>query len=382
MAKKRTNEAVGVTFPSVLLLIGSSLLFSRQFLWGCVALGLALALALKRSMENINAAEKLEIRYNVLSPEDLVAELEQLDAPQSDDATASSIKPTSSGVRDEIDHAEAIQQRRMQYLGGLSALARKYTKSNCKKDLALSCQHIAFTTLRLYPDDNEVVAGTISLLALITKESQVRKRYKYQQDDFGLDRPILVLKRALKRAKHEEDEATEQTLAEIVRKGCLFLGAVCNDDKNLGMAATVVQEGGLEFILEAAEWFRFHEDVTNWALWAIFTLCFDQTRIKAQLIRLNGIHTICESMKNNATTLEVNRHGIALLFDLLRENECVEGIKWDPWEIRRIALASGLHDVVFEAMNEFSDSMDIMMMGQEILVGTGFSGDIPVFRQI
>jgi hypothetical protein len=246
----------------------------------------------------------------------------------------------------------------------------------------MCCQQIAFTTIRLYPEDDEVIAGSISLLALIAKNTDVRKRYKYQADDYGLGRPIGVLRKALERAKIEVDETKEELLAEILRKGCLFLGAVCNDDNELGLALKITEEGGLELVLDAANWFRLHEDVSNWALWAVFTLCFDQTRIKIELVRLQGIQTICEVMKNNPTSLEVNRHGVALLFDLLRENQTDGGLKWDPWEIRKVALASGMHNVVFSAMNEFSDSMDIMMMGQEMLVGTGFQGDIPVYQQM
>lgn len=374
MSKKSSlffNEAGGVTIPFILFLIGSPLLISGQYVWGCVALGLSVTLALKRSMEAISDAEKLEIRYNILSSDDLVAELEQLGTSFPNGFTSSC-----------TDDADAIVQRRLRYLEGLFALTRKYNKSDRKRDLALSCQQIAYTTLRFFSEDNEVLSATISLLALIAKEPQVRKRYKYQPEEFGLDKPILALRNVLVRAKEEVNEAREQMLAEIVRKGCLYLGAVCNDDKKLGLASIVVHEGGLDLILEAAGWFRFHEDVTNWALWAIFTLCFDQTMIKAQLIRLGGIQVICESMKNNPSNLEVNRHGIALLFDLLRENHDGEGVKWDPWEIRKVALGSGLHDVVLAAMNEFSDSMDIVMMGQEMLVGTGFLGTVPAYQQI
>ncbi len=347
---------------------------SGQRLWGLAALGLAVALALKRSVETISDAEKLKIRYNILSPDDLVAELEDLEASSCVDG-----RPASGPGGDDAD---APIQIRLQYLEGLSALTRKYNKSDRKSYLALPCQQIGYTTLRLFPEDNNVLAGTISILALTAKEPQVRKRCKYQPDEFGLDKPIRALKNALEQAKEEEDEDTEQVLAEIIRKGCLFLGAICNDDNKLGLAAIVVEEGGLELILEAAGWFRFHEGIANWALWAIFTLCFDQTRIKAQLVRLGGIQVICEAMKNNSSNLEVNRHGIALLFDLLREKQNGEGVKWDPWEIRKMALGSGLHSVVLAAMNEFSDSVDIMMMGQEMLVGTGFRGNIPAYQQM
>ena len=49
-------------------------------------------------------------------------------------------------------------------------------------------------------------------------------------------------------------------------------------------------------------------------------------------------------MENNPISLEVNRHGTALLFDLMRENHEEDGILWIPWEIRKIAIASGLYN--------------------------------------
>ncbi len=87
-------------------------------------------------------------------------------------------------------------------------------------------------------------------------------------------------------------------------------------------------------------------------------------------------------LKNDPKSVEVRRQGVAVRFDLLREGHRVEGVKFGPWEVRRLALAAGLHDVVVNAVTEFSDSMDIMMMGQEMLIGTGYGGDIPQYQQL
>jgi hypothetical protein len=46
-------------------------------------------------------------------------------------------------------------------------------------------------------------------------------------------------------------------------------------------------------------------------------------------------------------------------------------------QVRNLALAAGLHDVLVNAMNQFESSMDIVMMGQEMLVATNYQGDIP-----
>jgi hypothetical protein len=93
---------------------------------------------------------------------------------------------TTSFTANETHAAE----KRFKYLEGLSALARKYNRStDSKHELAMCCQQIAFTTIRLYPEDDEVIAGSISRLALIAKNTDVRERYKYQADDYGLGRP-------------------------------------------------------------------------------------------------------------------------------------------------------------------------------------------------
>ncbi|OEU12408.1 hypothetical protein FRACYDRAFT_244675 [Fragilariopsis cylindrus CCMP1102] len=365
--KIRTNlfiaEKGGLTFTSFLLLLGFPLLLSGQLLWG--GFSIVLALAIGASELFTNESDKLEIRFNILTPEALITELEQLPKIE---------------INDE-------EKRIEYYVEGLSALGRKYNNSNRsdRKDdkLSLLYQQISYTTIRLYPENDQIVAGSISLLALIAGNKSVRRRFKYQKEDYGLDKPIIVLKKALIRAKKEKDETKEELLAEILRKGCLFLGAACNNDEGgLHLSSIIVSEGGLELILETGNWFRLHEDVSNWVLWAIFTLCYDQIFIKLRLIKAQGIQTICTLIENNRTSLECNRHGIALLFDLLRENQSTEGIEWDPWEVRKIALSSGLHKIVLSAMDEFNDSVDIMMMGQEMLIGTGFRGNIPIHQPI
>lgn len=313
--------------------------------------------ALSEATKDLKETQKEEIRYNIFDPVDILKEMEQLEDSQSTNETA-----------------------RARCMASLGALAKKYNREkedSTEQKLPLQCQQAAYISLNLFPEDDEVLAGAISLLALIAKTPQVRKRNKYQADVYGLDRPLSALKKALQRAKTEEDEAREEILADIQRKGALFMGALVDGDTEFDLAVKIVEEDGLELVLDAANWFRFHEGVANWALWAVFIICYENVRNKIQLVRLGGIITICEQMKNHPGSLEVNRHGIALLFDLLREGNEVDGVKWDPWEVRKVSLGAGLHKVVLHAMTEFSDSMDIVMMGQEMLIGTGYRGDIP-----
>ena len=363
----------GFSFGSILIFAGSPLLLSGQYIWGGLCIVLALVI---RASKATSGSNEVEAPLTNFSPGDLLEKLNQI-AESAVDSNVAKSKNKSSDTLYVADEETRINL----YVEGLSILGRKYNKSNHKDKLSLQYQELSFKLICLHPKNDQVVAGSISLLALVAKNAMVRERFIHQSDDYGLNRPIYVLKKVIQRAREEEDESKEAFLAEILRKGCLFLGAISSDGQNLGLPSIIVSEGGLELILEAANWFRLHEDVSNWALWAIFTLCYDNLSIKAELVRSKGIQVICRLMKNNPTSLEVNRHGTALLFDLMRENHEENTGAWNPWEVRKIAIASGLHNLVLSAMNEFSDSTDIVMMGQEILVGTNYRGEVPKYKQ-
>lgn len=358
-----------LTPPSFLSLIGIPLIFSGRFLYGGVILVIAIIIGVQMAMSEIKEEDRQAIRYNILEPDDIIAELEELEEE-----------------KQSADNKEMTDSEKIKCLTSLSSLARKHQrmKKEGSKTFPLLCQQAAYLTLRLLPTDSEAVGSSIALLALVAKDEEVRQRNKYQADVYGLDRPIQALRGVLELAKKEEDEEREGGLAETLRKGCLYFGALSDNDKDLNLATTIVQEEGLELILDIANWFRFHEEVANWSMWAIFILCYDCIQNKVELVRLAGVTTVCSLLANNAASLEVTRHGIAILFDLLREGNTEAGKKYnyDPWAVRKQALAAGLHNAVVKAMNEFSDSMDIMMMGQEMLLGTGYQGDIPQFQEM
>jgi hypothetical protein len=339
--------------------------------------------------------------------------------PQPKNSTQNHHSSSSSSSTTSADRAKC--------LASLSALAKKNTNLKRKnnnnhnanhnteaKTLPRYSQQAAFISLRLFPKDDNVVMAALSLLALVAKDPHVRRRNHntYPNNDYcTLDLPIQAMRNGLERAQQQQqqqqsdedidEEQEEQLAAELQRKGCLFLGALADgagttttttstDDLNThtSLAVQIVHDhDGLTVILEAANWFRCHEEVVNWALWAVFILCYDNVPNQVRLVQLGGILTICTCLKNNPDSLEVNRHGVAILFDVLRQQQ--EGTRSarsdtpriDPWEVRKVALAAGLHDVIRNAMVEFSDSIDIMMMGQEMLIGTGYRGEIPTFQQ-
>lgn len=358
----------GITPATFLIMIGLPVLWTGRVWLGLGIVALGFLSALRDAMKELKETDKIEIRYSILDPVDIIAEVEQL-----------SQSSTTSLTKEKLEE----NTKRAHCMASLGALAKKYHREQGHSpNLPLLCQQGAYISLRLFPEDDEILAGAISLLALVAKKPSVRRRNKYQADEYGLDVPIGALQKSLGRAKREEDESREEVLAEIQRKGALYLGALADGDTEFDLPVKITEEDGLDVILDAANWFRFHEGVANWALWAMFIICYENVRNKIQFVRLGGITTVCQLMKNNPSSLEVNRHGIAILFDLLREGNETESIKWDHLEVRKASLGAGLHEVALNAMKEFPDSMDIIMMGQEMLIGTGYRGDIPQAQQL
>jgi len=428
--------------------------------WGLAAFAAAVLLASCNAAQQIRETDKQEIRYDVLDAESVLREMIEWEEEllpkhnhrdKENGKTVEDMRKGNVGDNDIDDggvqrqqlllqqqqRQRQVEQARLVIRVGLNALAKKYGKvlarrsstrsaadhengknrkipspsiddSNDRQpDLPLWCQRAAYVGLRCFPNDDAVVASSISLLALSAKDHRVQERHLYQADQYGLDVPIGAMDRALVRAKKvggsgglggSQDRKREQRSAELQRKGCLLLGALASSstsapaqmngggDETIAnqMAAQVVREGGLEAILRAVNWYRYHSDVANWALWAAFTLCYENYEDKCALVRANGVLVVLQTMRNCPDSVEVARHGTAILFDLMREDDEVASTRpreatMDVWKIRSSALEAGMHGILAKAMEQFPGEMDIMMMGQEILIGTGYEGDIPQF---
>jgi hypothetical protein len=345
-----------ITASGFLILLGIPVatFASNQWKVGVVLILLGFLTALSQSIKEIKEEDKHEIRFRNMSVADISDEIEAM------------------------DHVMA-EKDRSKCLAALAVLATKQSEKDDESsqyhphEVECICQEVAYRVLCFFPNDDEAVAAALSLNALVAKDEQVRERHLHEADVYGFNVLINAMRAALKRAKSTKDEEKERLSAELQRKACLLLGALADDDAIA--ATTIVDEGGLAAILDALKWYRFHEEVSNWGLWAIFVLCYEHAGNKKELIRLGGIHVVIIIMQNNPESLEVSRHGTAILFDLLRE---ARGDKLsNVAQVRNLALAAGLHDVLVNAMNQFESSMDIVMMGQEMLVATNYQGDIP-----
>lgn len=382
--KRETAVSSTLSTPVLLILFVTPFLWNRQWYASGISVFVILMWQVCREANQIEESEKWRIRFNIMEAADIVQTLVDYETRQGQ----------QGGGTNGEDEAQRRRETSIILTTGLATLAKKYNAVRVPKgegtnqkqvnnneqadELALLCQEAAYIGFRYFLDGNQDVdisAASVALLALIAKNAGVRERHRYQADVYGLDVPVQIIRQGLELAKEiEDDQAKEQDAAEVQRKSCLLLGALSEGDSDL--AQLVSGEGGVEVIMNAARWYRWHAEVGNWALWALFILCYEYPPNKVVFFEAEGISLTIDIMRNCHESLEVSRHGVALIFDLMRENP---EARLDVWRIRKAALAAGIHDVLVKAMQEHTEAMDIMMMGSEILVGTGFEGDIPTF---
>mmetsp|Transcript_14094 Transcript_14094/g.38937 ORF Transcript_14094/g.38937 Transcript_14094/m.38937 type:complete len:367 (-) Transcript_14094:12-1112(-) len=347
--------------------VAVALFANGRWQWGLATALLALILSVCNVAGTIDEFEKHEIRFSVMETvSEIFKVMLRWEAKYLYEIQEKQQQPTVGSA--------IIQEGRIITLTGLGTLLRRYEESQEKTDAsALICQEAVYLAFRRFETDDEVMLAALSLLSIIGKNEKVRQRILLEADTFGLDAPVRAIRKALQRAKTiQDDEAREMQSAEIQRKGFLALGSLADGDGN--MARLVVQEGGADSALEAIDWFRCHADVINWALWAMFIVCYEDASNKFVLIQSHGIPKVLQAMRNCPDRLDVCRHGIALLFDWLREDTatCHPTHRLDMWRIRDMARSAGLHDVVLEILEAYSEVPDVVMMGTELLAGTGY----------
>ena len=376
---------LGVGVPLIIL--------SGRWFAGAVCILLGFGLATCHAMSEMTQHDQLELRFQAMPAMLVVEEMENAVAVAKHAAAVAADKP-----EDSTRHCE------MTLLLALEAMAQKM---NTKKrgmydvdELEIACQQAAFVALESSSNissrdcnNDTIVAAAISLLALVAKNSAVRERHRLPQTlshtFCGVRLPLSAVRSSLQRIQEHEHDVQispddEALVAEIQRKACLWIGALADGDMQL--ASFLVDEGGLEAILKALDWFRYHHEVNSWGLWAIFNLCLEHEGNQMELVRLGGLAVLCKSILLNCEeSLEVCRHGLAILFDLLRQRpandvKSAAAATCKKLEIRKLAVGAGLHDAVRESMAAYPGSMEIMGMGTEMLLSTGYDGDIPQYQ--
>lgn len=240
-----------------------------------------------------------------------------------------------------------------------------------RKNLALTCLEAAYLAIETFPDDDTALSAAFGVLALVAGDSNVASKSGKQR--YSPQTPIEAMKRSLATVKNNDDppESEERLSAEVQRKACLWIGAAASSPSNTG-ADAVVAAGGLDAALDAVDWYRFHSGVCGWGLWAIFNLCYDDEGRKREFRKKNGVQTVCRIMKSVTDSVEVARHGTAILFDVMRGTS--DNVGKDAAQSQMIALNEGLHDILVGAVTRFPKSAEIVMMARQMLVSTGYRG--------
>lgn len=358
-----TNSDGSLAAPMFLVAVAVALVAAGRWVWG-ITIGFgALMIAVCNAADAIEEKEKQDIRFNVMKEAEIFKVMLRWEA-----------KYLYEYQEQKQESLQVKNEGRVIVLSGLGVLVRRFEEGSKSDTSALICQEAAYLAFRRFADDDEMMIAALSNLSIIGKNEKVRERVLLEADTFGLDALIGVLKKSLVRAKQiQNNEELEMQSAEVQRKGFLSLGSLSDGAKD--MARLAVQEGAVEAALNAVDWFRYHADVVNWALWLIFIVIYEDPSNKVAVIQQNGVPKIIEVMRNCPDRLDVARHGVAILFDLMREDTatCHPNRRLDIWKIRDSARTAGLHDVVLEILETYSEASDVVMMGTELLAGTGYT---------
>ena len=331
--------------------------------WGfSVFLG-AILLATCNAVQEINEEDKQEIRFNIMSADDILYEMRGWEA-----AIDKETQRMTQGKHSHIGSSSKVSKARLIMETGMTALVKKHAaqlkrqKQGRQKqghgDNPLNLLEATYISLRLFPNDDAIVASGLSLLSLVAKDESVREKLM-NDSRYDVARPVLAMRQSLQRAQQEansdeiqREEEIEQLAAELQRKGCLLLGALSDDHTEL--AKQIVEIGGLEAVTDAINWYQYHAGVVNWGLWCTFQLCYANMIHKCRLVSLDGVPSIVNVMRNCTEDLLVARHGIALLFDIMREPEDHEPLRVDIWQVRSQAMIAGIHVVLVAVMEAVS----------------------------
>jgi hypothetical protein len=310
-----------------------------------------------RLMKPLSVAEKKAMEYNIWSAEDCYAAVMQ--SALDDVAKLALLGALSKKYHRCCLVVDGDVAKKNDSNSTSSLLSRR-------EEVALTCHNTAHEIIRQQEQEGDedqrqqqqpveqVLDAAVALLALVATEPSVRRRYG-ADDGQRVEIVVQMLHRARLRAKQYRYPETEQRAAELQRKGCLLLGALANNNNPNTAAATsaattrngvvllekknscslgqlILAKGGMRCIIDALAWFRCHEPVANWALWAIFTLMYDlpeegddqssssssspSTAIQ-HLLNANGGPVILAALENCGHQVDVARHGMAIIYHLV-----------------------------------------------------------------
>jgi len=270
-----------------------------------------------------------------------------------------------------------------------SSVVRKLSENLNSRDYCIQCIHYLYASLRTTPSnlkilhqlhfpslipkilaihDKDDLVGNVCFTAvtnLLTVEKKRKEDSSKSPDDEPLSSQstneictdvsvyIKFMSNSLEREKCRENENDECAIsaAELQRKGCLLVGSLA--DISPKFQNDLVKSNAIQSVLDAARFFRLDVPVTQWAMMALFSICYDNPSGKLVLLEEGGFEVIVSAVNQHLNeSLHVVRQSVATLFDVLRITNEIDFNK-----VRMAAFNAGLIEML-EAVRDSDHGKD------------------------
>jgi hypothetical protein len=248
------------------------------------------------------------------------------------------------------------------------------------KLLRLGLVQVLTLILETYDENASVVVRTLTVLRRVSTLPEVCSHFE-EAGGAAVAPVVLAMRTVLsldQAGADTPDEKRSRRCAEVQRLGALILGAVCDERNELKTA--VVDEGFAAALLEAMDWFRHHEPLAQWALWALFNATFNHTSNKVDLVRKGALKTVVTAMDAHPNSAGVQRQAVALLFSCLMQGSTAGAdgssgvVVADVPRMREVASSQGMNEAVEAACKAHPKDKSIQGMGQQILAASSAGG--------
>jgi len=160
-----------------------------------------------------------------------------------------------------------------------------HLQSDVDEDNRLLIIELTMLALKSYPDNDKIILLSLTLSSLLANNDAVIQKIIWKDSNY-LQVIIGTMQSSLSRAKAIDEplEHDERLSAEIQRRGCLFLGGFSDD---ADAVKQIIDLGGINAVIEALQWYRFHAGVCKWGLWAVFHMCYDRQELQSEYLYIS-----------------------------------------------------------------------------------------------
>jgi len=217
-----------------------------------------------------------------------------------------------------------------------------------------------YHSVTIFPESKEATSWGFAALSLLSALPEVKAQVECEDNIASL---LQALKKCLAAGKLCETTLDSKGAMEYMnaqKRGCMLLGQLA--DGSLKLQTSIVDEGGIEFIIDSMKWYRKHSHIQQWGIWALLQLTFEHPANNGYLLRKGGIEIILDAMKNHNTAADIHGQGLGLILCALQRKD-----DSDVPLIFRVAWSSGLKQVAERCLLRFQDNEHIVNASNQIL---------------